>query len=105
MVNKEFWKGKKVFLTGHTGFKGSWLSIWLSSLGAEVTGFSLSAVTKPSLFEICQVENLIYKSVIGDIREYHPLSEAMQTSQPEIVIHMAAQPLVRNHINLQLKPI
>lgn len=95
MVNKEFWKGKKVFLTGHTGFKGSWISIWLSSLGAEITGFSLSPVTKPSLFEICQVENLIYKSVIGDIRDYNALSEAMRISEPEIVIHMAAQPLVR----------
>ena len=94
MINKEFWRGKKVFITGHTGFKGSWLSLWLSSLEAIVTGYALTPPTQPSLFELCNIDQLI-TSVIGDVRDSEELKQVMQEVQPEIVIHMAAQPLVR----------
>lgn len=93
-MNSEFWAGKRVFLTGHTGFKGSWLSLWLQSLGAELTGFSLTPPTQPSLFEIARVGDGMH-SIIGDIRDLAGLREAMEAAKPEIVIHMAAQPLVR----------
>lgn len=95
MNNKSFWKGKKVFLTGHTGFKGSWLCMWLSSLGAEVTGYSLEPSTSPSLFELCNVKESLQRNIIADIRDSAKLNSAMQEARPEIVIHMAAQPLVR----------
>ena len=93
-MNPLFWQGKRVFLTGHTGFKGSWLSLWLQSLGAEVTGYALQPPTQPSLFEQAGVaENM--RSIIADIRDLPTLQLAMQQAKPEIVIHMAAQPLVR----------
>ncbi|MDF2472489.1 MAG: CDP-glucose 4,6-dehydratase [Anaerocolumna sp.] len=95
MIDKAFWQGKKIFLTGHTGFKGSWLCIWLHSLGANVTGYALTPPTKPNLFEICNVQHLI-TSVIGDVRDYAKLEQTLQQAQPDIVIHMAAQPLVRD---------
>jgi CDP-glucose 4,6-dehydratase len=93
-VKPDFWHGKRVFLTGHTGFKGSWLSLWLQGLGAQVTGYALPAPTQPSLFEIARVADGM-DSVIADIRDLGSLQQAMQSAQPEIVIHMAAQPLVR----------
>lgn len=93
-MNPAFWRGKRVFLTGHTGFKGSWLSLWLQSLGAEVTGYALNPPTNPSLFEVANVADDM-KSVIGDVRDLDSLLKAMQDAAPEIVIHMAAQPLVR----------
>jgi len=93
-MNKQFWKGKKVFLTGHTGFKGGWLAIWLNSLGATVKGFSLDAPTTPSLFDSAGIGGLI-DSEIGDIRDSKALSAAMQAFQPDIVFHLAAQSLVR----------
>jgi len=93
-MNLDFWRGKRVFLTGHTGFKGSWLSLWLQSLGAELTGFSLPPPTTPSLFERAQVADGM-RSIIGDIRDPLALREALLSSHAEIVIHMAAQPLVR----------
>lgn len=93
-VNTAFWRGKKVFLTGHTGFKGSWLSLWLQQLGAEVTGYALQPPTDPSLFEIANVAKGM-KSVIGDIRDGDALGKAMRAAAPVIVIHMAAQSLVR----------
>lgn len=89
-----FWKDKKVFVTGHTGFKGSWLSLWLQQLGASVTGYALAPPTKPSLFEVAQVANGM-TSIIGDIRDSAMLTNAMCQTAPDIVIHMAAQPLVR----------
>lgn len=92
-MNIEFWKGRKVFLTGHTGFKGSWLSLMLQELGAELTGFALNPATTPNLFEIAGVERGM-ESIIGDVRDIHALKEAMMMTQPEVVIHMAAQPLV-----------
>lgn len=91
---KNSWQDKKVFLTGHTGFKGAWLSIWLDSLGAKVTGYALRPPTKPSIFELCRLDRRI-KSVIGDVRDASKLKRAMLAAKPEIVIHMAAQPLVR----------
>ena len=93
-MNPAFWRGKRVFLTGHTGFKGSWLSLWLQSLGAELTGFALQPPTQPSLFEDAQVADGMH-SIVGDIRDLSVLQQAMLDAQPEIVIHMAAQSLVR----------
>jgi len=93
-MNLSFWKGKRVFLTGHTGFKGSWMSLWLQKLGVEVTGFSQSPPTNPNLFEVANVGRGM-STVIGDIRDEAILTRAMQKAKPEIVIHMAAQPLVR----------
>lgn len=95
LINKEFWNGKKVFVTGHTGFKGSWLSLWLSFLGANITGYALKPPTHPSLFELCNINQLV-TSVIGDIRDSEHLMQVVQKIQPEIIIHMAAQPLVRD---------
>lgn len=93
-VVSSFWAGKKVFLTGHTGFKGSWLSLWLHELGAEVTGYSLAPPTVPSLFEDAKIQSLVH-SQLSDVRNFETLNEAVKKSQPEIIIHMAAQPLVR----------
>jgi CDP-glucose 4,6-dehydratase len=94
MVEQSFWAGKAVLLTGHTGFKGSWLSLWLQSMGANVTGYALQPPTTPSLFVAAKVAEGM-KSIEGDIRDYAALSAAFKQCQPEIVIHMAAQPLVR----------
>ncbi|MBL8506405.1 MAG: CDP-glucose 4,6-dehydratase [Methylobacillus glycogenes] len=93
-MNPAFWRGKRVFLTGHTGFKGSWLSLWLQSMGAELSGFALTPPTEPSLFEIAKVGEGM-RSYTGDIRDIEALQAALIESRPEIVIHMAAQPLVR----------
>ena len=95
MIDKKFWQGKKVFITGHTGFKGSWLCLWLSLLGAEVTGYALKPPTEPSLFKLCSIHELM-TSVIGDVRDGDAVTKAMLKAQPEIVIHMAAQALVRD---------
>ena len=92
-MNRLFWNDKKVFLTGHTGFKGSWLSLWLQQLGANVTGYSLEPPTNPSLFEAADVAQGI-TSIIGDIRDGVMLANAMINTAPDVVIHMAAQPLV-----------
>lgn len=94
MVNREFWKGKRVFVTGHTGFKGSWLVTWLVNMGAKVTGYSLAPETQPSLFSEIE-KDLAMDSIIGDICDYESFSQALKKANPEIVLHMAAQPLVR----------
>ena len=94
MIDQDFWQGKRVFLTGHTGFKGSWLSLWLVSLGAEVKGYALNPPTSPSLFKEAKVSSII-DSQIGDIRDQDTLYESISEFNPDILIHMAAQPLVR----------
>ena len=93
-VSRAFWQGKRVFMTGHTGFKGSWLSLWLQSMGAQVVGYALVPPTKPSLFEVAEVGKEM-TSIIGDIRDLEHLRTVFAEHQPEIVIHMAAQALVR----------
>lgn len=93
-VNPCFWKGKKVFLTGHTGFKGSWLSLWLQSMGAVIKGYSLEPPTNPSLFIEAKVAAAM-ESQIGDIRDLDQLRKSMLDFNPDVLIHMAAQPLVR----------
>lgn len=94
MIDRNFWKTRKVFITGHTGFKGSWLCMWLHELGADVKGFSLEPTINPSLFNEARVDELV-KSEIGDIRDLEKLTKSILDFQPEILIHMAAQPLVR----------
>ncbi len=93
-MTPEFWKNKNVFVTGHTGFKGSWLSLWLQSVGARVTGYALPPPTQPSLFESAKVAEGM-QSVEGDIRDLAGLKMQVETCKPEIIIHMAAQALVR----------
>lgn len=93
-VCPEFWKGKRVLLTGHTGFKGSWMSIWLKEMGADLTGFARTPPTEPSLFNDAHVADGM-RSVIGDIRDLDALRKVFSETNPEVVIHMAAQPLVR----------
>tara|TARA_R100001377_G_scaffold85293_1_gene71298 strand:+ start:8823 stop:9899 length:1077 start_codon:yes stop_codon:yes gene_type:complete len=93
-VDRDFWAGKRVLVTGHTGFKGSWLCLWLQSMSAEVFGLSLSPNTQPALFTEARVGDTM-TSILGDIRDYETVLQAMITARPEIVIHMAAQPLVR----------
>ena len=99
VIDPSFWKDRKVFITGHTGFKGSWLSLWLTQLGAKVTGFSLKPSTQtsidPILFEDAKVAGVLQQSIYGDIRIADTFTKAIESSKPEIVIHMAAQPLVR----------
>lgn len=94
MIDSVFWKGKKVLLTGHTGFKGSWLSMWLEMLGAKVCGYSLEPPTQPSLFNVAALGTSL-ESNIADVRDYPAIERILASFKPEIVIHMAAQPLVR----------
>ncbi|HEV7814055.1 MAG TPA: CDP-glucose 4,6-dehydratase [Janthinobacterium sp.] len=94
-MNPAFWSGKRVFLTGHTGFKGSWLSLWLQQLGAKVTGYALAPPSKPSLFDSAAVARGM-QSITGDVRDGAALALAMREAAPDIVIHMAAQALVRH---------
>ena len=94
-LNLDFYRGKRVFVTGHTGFKGSWLCRILINAGAEVTGYSLVPPTNPNLFSLADLETHM-NSVIGDIRDKEKLMAAFEQAQPEIVLHLAAQPIVRD---------
>jgi len=93
-VQPDFWRGRRVLLTGHTGFKGSWLSLWLQSMGAQLRGIALAAPTTPALFDVARVAEGM-EHCIADIRDYRAIQSLMNEFQPEVVLHMAAQPLVR----------
>ena len=95
MISTEFWKGRRVLLTGHTGFKGSWLTLWLLEMGAHVTGVGLEPDTNPHLFRQLGLEQWLLGHYLLDIREQAPLVRAVADSQPDVVLHLAAQPLVR----------
>jgi CDP-glucose 4,6-dehydratase len=90
-----FWRGKRIFLTGHTGFKGGWLALWLKQLGASVYGYSLTPPTTPNLFTLARVEESLAEHRIGDIRDLAALQSAMAARKPDIVFHLAAQPILR----------
>jgi len=96
----KFWKNKKVFLTGHTGFKGSWFAIFLNLLGAKVTGYSLKPKEKINFFRLANLNKIFEKSFFGDIRDYKKLKKCILNSSPDMIVHMAAQPLVRLSYNL-----
>jgi len=96
VIDSAFWKGRKVFITGHTGFKGSWLTLWLNQIGAEVVGYALEPPTDPSIFHEARVSRALSEHVNADICDTDTFKVAMQSAAPEIVIHMAAQSLVRD---------
>ena len=90
-----FWAGKKVFVTGHTGFKGAWLCLWLHKLGAQVCGYALAPATTPNLFTEARVAQLLAADMIADIRDAAAIADAVRQENPDIVFHLAAQSLVR----------
>ena len=94
-MNPQFWRGRRVFLTGHTGFKGSWLCLWLNRLGAHVTGYALAPPTTPSLYEACNIASVLEKDIRADLLDAPRLRDDLISSEPDIVVHMAAQALVR----------
>src|SRR6266508_943857 len=94
MLDRAFWKDRRVFVTGHTGFKGSWLSLWLNRLGAQVTGYALDPPTDPSLFVQGTIAPLV-RSITADVRDFSRLKSSIDECRPEVVIHMAAQSVVK----------
>jgi CDP-glucose 4,6-dehydratase len=98
-IKKSFWKNQTVFITGHTGFKGAWTSLWLSTLGAKVYGYSLLPISKESFFEKINLKKIIFKSIIGDINDIENLINNIKLAQPSIILHFAAQSLVRESYN------
>ena len=94
-INAEFWRGKRVFMTGHTGFKGGWLSLWLADMGAEVHGYALAPPTEPNFFTVAGLASRLSSHTLADLRDAEALTRAMQAARPDIVLHLAAQPLVR----------
>lgn len=95
MLNPAVWRDVPVFLTGHTGFKGGWLALWLAQLGARVHGYALAPATQPNLFALADVAPTLASHTLGDVRDPHALSAALNQAQPQVVFHLAAQPLVR----------
>lgn len=95
VIDNNFWSGRSVFITGHTGFKGGWLSYWLSQMGAKVHGYSLEAPTTPNFFTVCNLEKYLESCTIGNILDFKQLHKAIDQTSPEIIFHLAAQPLVR----------
>ncbi len=95
-MSRAFWKDRKVFLTGHTGFKGGWMSLWLDALGARVVGYALAPDTRPNIFDAARVVERLERSIIADVRDLDAVRRAMVEAAPDIVIHMAAQALVRD---------
>jgi CDP-glucose 4,6-dehydratase len=93
-MSSQFWRGKNVFITGHTGFKGSWLTLWLARMGANLYGYSLPPPSEPNMFDLTHLDSTI-RTTIGDVRDQQALADAMHAARPDIVFHMAAQPLVR----------
>lgn len=102
LVDQNFWKGRRVLLTGHTGFKGSWATLWLQIMGANVSGLALAPETNPNLFDIVELDRH-YAEGFGDIREKAFVSKAVSLARPQIVIHMAAQPLVRRSVRMPVE--
>jgi CDP-glucose 4,6-dehydratase len=94
-VDPALWRGRRVLVTGHTGFKGAWLTLWLQSMGAQVTGFADGVPTEPSLFALAQLADGLVDDVQGDVRDPAAVADAVASSRPEVVVHLAAQPLVR----------
>ena len=94
-MSRSFWQGKRVLVTGHTGFKGSWLSLWLHKSGAEVHGYALPPPTTTNLFSVASVASLLKSHATADVRDADAMQQALQEANPEIVFHLAAQPLVR----------
>jgi CDP-glucose 4,6-dehydratase len=95
-MNRTFWRDKRVFLTGHTGFKGGWLALWLADMGAEVHGYALMSPTEPNFFTVTNLQDRLASSVVADIRDASVLTRAIQAAHPDIVFHLAAQSLVRH---------
>jgi CDP-glucose 4,6-dehydratase len=104
-LDRNFWEGRRVFVTGHTGFKGGWLSHWLSELGANVYGFSLEPPTIPNLFTVTYLSRYMSDTFIGDIRNLDCLRMAVRKAKPDIVFHLAAQPLVRDSYEFPIHTI
>lgn len=95
VINSDFWQSKRVAVTGHTGFKGTWLSLWLHSMGASVAGLALAPKTKPAMSELCDLSNTLALETLADIRQMSVVEAFMQEFQPEVIFHLAAQSLVR----------
>ena len=105
MIKKNFWRGKKVLITGHTGFKGGWLSLWLKILGAKVIGYSLNPITKKNFFNETKIKKIFKKDYRKNIKNIDDLSKCISTFRPQIVFHLAAQPQVLESYNEPLDTV